>query len=316
MGLEELREMWITERPRYEAFARHVHETLELETRRRGLRCEVYSRPKDVASFLKKALRKNYSSPYDEIHDKAGVRVVVTFADEVRTVAEIVERIYQVRHYEDKTLGMPPDRLGYLGVHYEVALRAESPEWGGLLCEIQLHTRAQSLWANVSHLLVYKPGQEPPVEVKRRIHRLMALVELFDEQIMDAKRTIMNLPMFTESQRLEKLEEQFYRLTAKEFDRDLSLEIIAGLESLYSKDETERFGDIIERFIAQNEEKLQDIFTRYRDDARCNALLFQPESLLIFERLEADEFRLKDAWSRRFPVELLEGLAAIWGVAV
>jgi hypothetical protein len=34
---------------------------------------------------------------------------------------------------------------------------------------------------------------------------------------------------------------------------------------------------------------------------------------MIFDRLEADEYKLKDVWLERYPIEELEGIARVWG---
>jgi len=141
------------------------------------------------------------------------------------------------------------------------------------------------VWAAVSHLLVYKPGQPPPPEVQRRIYRLMALIELFDKEVTDARSTLMALPGFVEGQILQQLEQQFYRLTARDFDRELSLDIIGKLQGSYAHGELDTFGEHMADFVSTYAEKLNEIFARYRDDLRCSPLLFQPESLLILRAL-------------------------------
>src|SRR5258708_7232114 len=120
--LEAIRERWIAERPMYEALGFFVQDRLERETRRRGLLCEHSARAKDVDSLLKKALRKRYDLPYAAIHDKAGVRVVVTYADDVTVVDNIVQDHFHIHVRENKTLGLPPNQLGYLGVHFEASI--------------------------------------------------------------------------------------------------------------------------------------------------------------------------------------------------
>lgn len=63
-------------------------------------------------------------------------------------------------------------------------------------------------------------------------------------------------------------------------------------------------------------ERLVDRYEKYRDDDHANPMLFQPECLMIIERLEANSFALREAWERILPLGLLEDLADIWGAAV
>jgi len=270
-----------------------------------------------VSSLLKKIIRRRYSS-YEQVHDKAGVRVVAIFEDDIPKIETLIQNRYHIHAHQNKAESLGPDRLGYLGVHFEVSFRNElitdeTEKWRGMLCEIQLHTRAQSLRAVVSHQLLYKAEQDYPIRVQRQVNRLLALIELFDEQVSSARRVIMDTSGFTEGQLLEELERRFYTLTARESDRALSLEIIGTLESLYSTQDLQCFGEVIETFVNSRREKLKFIFEQYQEDERCSPLLFQPESILIFERLEHDPFTLREAWAQTYPLDLLEGLTAIWG---
>src|SRR2546425_3122194 len=114
----------------------------------------------------------------------------------------------------------------------------------------------------------------------------MALVELFDESVEMARNELLKLPNFEEGRFLKDLERWFYRLTARRFDRDLSLEIVGTLKEAYSPDEREAFGELLDRFAEQRLDKLEGIYNQYREDDRCSPLLFQPEALMVFERLE------------------------------
>lgn len=317
MNLEVLRERWLADRPLYEEFCKRIKQILEDETRQLGIVCTVQARPKEVSSFLKKALLKKYADPYEEIHDKAGARIICTYSASLPQLEQMIRKLFVVRSYDNKKLGLDYDKLGYLGIHFEVELPSEllksHEKFRGLICEIQLHTHAQNLWADVSHELSYKPSQPSPVEIKRLIYRLMALVEIFDDEVAKARETLLGLPGFEEAQMLDILDNQFYRFTAKHYDRELSLKTLLKLRTLLSKEELAGFGSLVEAFVQRNEDKLVEIFCQYADDDRSNPLLFQPEAFLIFERLEKDPFRLKDIWADIFPVELLESLATIWG---
>ncbi|MBI4219915.1 MAG: hypothetical protein HY682_07230 [Chloroflexi bacterium] len=316
IDLEPIRERWIAERPGYAALAEHIRTLLKPDLQRRGLLCSLDARPKEVASLLKKVLRKDYGAPYEDVHDKAGVRVIVTLADDVPAVVETIRERFEVKHFENKTLGLDYHELGYLGIHFEVALRdadVSRGEWRGLLCEIQIHTRAQNCWADVSHRLLYKPAQDAPVEIKRRIYRLMALIELFDETVQEARKAIRSQPGAPEAAMLADLEYHFFEFVGRPYDRELSFAVVGAIGSTYAAAEQAGFADLMRAFVDRNREKLIELFDNYRDDERANPLLFQPESLMLFERLERDPFRLRDAWASVFPLPLLENLAAVWG---
>lgn len=133
---------------------------------------------------------------------------------------------------------------------------------------------------------------------------------------LQARSELLQLPSFEEGRLLKELEQWFYRLTARRFDRELSLEIIGTLKEAYDVTERRAFAEILGRFAEQHLDKLETIYDDYRLDDRCSPLLFQPEALMVFERLEHDEFRLKDVWCSKLPEILLSGLSMVWGRSI
>jgi hypothetical protein len=113
---------------------------------------------------------------------------------------------------------------------------------------------------------------------------------------------------------IEQLDDHIIRFTERRPDRALSALSVPAFARLHDVDPERIVPDRIESFIAAHEDKLTEIYRRYRDDTRANPLLFQPEALLIFERFENDIDRVRDAWPIDIlPVDLLENLALIWG---
>src|ERR1022692_1657193 len=348
--LDALRLRYQSERPRYQALADEVVAQLGRACRQKGLLCDIDARAKEVGSFLKKVLRKDYASPWEDIRDKAGVRVITVYESQVSQVEEIVHELFHVSHHEDKRTSLRPETLSYLGVHFEVSLLSSPSQEGSfdlsdLICEIQLHTRAQNLWATVSHELLYKPVHEAPPEVSRAIYRLMALIEFFDGEVERSRQTILSLqgyeeanlldllerhfylfssrrrhtrlslPGYEEANLLELLERHFYMFASGPTDSGLSLRILTVLLPLLGATDIGAYETPFGEFIDANRPKLEEIFTDYRNDDR-NPLLSQPECLLIFERLTSDRFQLTTTWGQHLPPNLLGSLSDIWGTPV
>ena len=309
MTLSALHDKWIAERPHYEELCRDVEAILKCATQQRGVRCRTSARAKTIDRLLKKALRNQYEDPFQDIQDKAGVRVICTYQDSLPILEEVVRNCFIVREYENKAVGLSYDRLGYQGIHFEVTLGPDSvftnPQLEGKLCEIQLLTEAQNLWANVSHGLVYKPSQEPPEAVKRRVYDQMALLRMFDDQVVLARNEAMTAPGFQEAVMLEDLERCFYRLTAETSDRELSLYILGALKPLFRDAELDGFQVLVEEFLESRWGDLDQIFRDYAETSRRSPILFQPESIAIFMCLERDIFSLKEAWAQVLPLDEL-----------
>ena len=312
-----LRERWLKDRPKYEALCQDFIRILEAETRSRGIPCEIHSRTKEPDSLVKKALRKRYVDPYRDIKDKAGIRVVCKYKQELNQVEEIVRELFTVSDGDNKAESLDFDQLGYSGIHFDAKLRRDEEticaDIDELICEVQLMTKAQGFWAEISHELVYKPVHNPPEEVKRIVYLQSALIEIFDNQMALARQEFLSTPGFQEALMLHELDKQFFRLVGREYDRELSLQIIETLCGLFTEEEIRTFGSLLETFVERNEELLKQLFESYEDDERKGLLLFQPESLVIFMCIERDTFRLKSAWGRHLPLELLEDLADVWG---
>ena len=317
---EQLSDLYAAERPSYESLAGQLAGALEEHLRAQGLQPVVLWRAKTVQSFVKKALRNGYADPMAEIGDKAGVRVIVDFEADIEVVREVTQDLCTIFASEAKRDAMAYNELGYLGLHLQVQPRAEAivaadrDDLLPLSAEIQVHTRAQSAWAVVSHELLYKAPHELSAEIKRGVTRLVALVELFDAEIARFRAAIDADPDHRELALLASLDDEIVRFTARRPDLALSAIVVPPLTRLYGVEPERLYADILKPFIRSHEHELGALFHAYRDDDRANPLLFQPEALLIFDLLKRDPDRLREAWpSDRIPQELLESLETIWG---
>ena len=317
--LEQLRIQWEEERETYGALGSAIASEIQGVSQSRGIVCTVTSRVKKTVSLIKKAVRKSYANPLEEIHDKAGVRVVCTYRDSLLQLEGLILDLFDVRSYENKASSLDFDQIGYSGTHFEVMVKSDhsilscSPELAGLLCEVQLLTRAQSLWADVSHELAYKPFQESSDETKRLVHLQSALMEIFDNQTAEIRRVMINAPEFQENRMLDALSGHFYRFTVIPFDRELSLLILREIKAMFTEDDLDRFSPLLDSFIECNRSDIQSVFETYTNDDRRSFLLFQPESLALFMCMQRDRFKLKDIWGRFMALEYLQELADVWG---
>lgn len=320
LSFSEVAEAFAAERPKYEQVAGRLESRLRDELQTLGLETIVQARAKTVASFTKKALRKGYADPLKQIGDKAGVRVIVHFEDDVPAVQAVVESIAEVVKSESKLDTLEPDRLGYLGVHMDLTMTTElfdadsETDLIGLPVELQIHTKAQSAWAVISHELLYKSASELSPALQRSITRLMAVVELFDGEITRLRHAIEADPDFRELVVLRPLDDKIVEFTNRKPDRELSALVVPSLVRLYDVEPTALFNDVVEPFLERHDQRLRDLFAAYTDDDRANPLLYQPEALLTFERLETDPARLREAWP--LARDLLDSLETVWGIDI
>jgi ppGpp synthetase/RelA/SpoT-type nucleotidyltranferase len=320
ISLSAAQQRWMDEEPLYAELAGVVKEILRREAWRRGVTCSVDARAKDTASLLKKLLLKKYEA-WEQLTDKAGARITVTYIGQLPAARLLVEQTFDIISCNDPDARLGVDRVGYRGANYDVTvpdelLGADHEQLRGLVCEVQVSTTAQRLWADISHHLLYKPAQDVPGPVQRVINRLVALMEIFDDQVEQARRAIQEQPGFEDAHMLQALELHFFPLAARDYDRQLSLEILNILRPLLSGAELDEFGRDMSEFVASNQAKLIELFAEYAQDDRQNLLLFQPEALLVFRLLGDRSFQLRDVWEDALPEELLDDLEAIWGGTV
>ncbi len=315
--LEDLRTRYVAAVPGYQQIVDHVVKQLASAVGHRGVNLvTIDGRVKDTSSFVKKLMRKDYASPWAEMRDKAGVRVTTVYAADVAIVDVAIANEFEVLYREDKREQLAPDHFDYIGLHFEIAV----PIGDGLskddrVCEVQVRTETETAWANASHDLLYKAPVEPGPEIKRGLHRLLALVELFDLEVTRTREAIMSHTTYKEGRLLLGLEQAFLDLVAHRSDPELSRHVIDALRPVIPSLDWDEYRRLLDQFITDNRPKLVRIYADYLADDR-NPLISQPESLLVFERIEHDRFRLAERWAQVLPAGMLTQMADMWGKPV
>ena len=317
---EEARRRYIGERPKYKELCELSTGLLTKGIREAGVRGEVSARVKDLISFLRKLLRDpEYLSGARPIEDKAGVRIVLPYFDQEPEVRAVIESCFYVQHREETVERLGSDRLGYLAVHYVVRPRErflndeQETLFAGMVVEIQVGSIAQRSWAEVSHELLYKGEIEVPVAYQRIVNRLIALVELFDDEVSRVRERIAALPGFETAPLVGALDRELLRFTGRVPDRSLSQEIVPALVGLYRESPGDLFESRIQPWIKLRQERLSELYARYEADFEANPLFYQPEAFLILERAENAPDGLMHAWPSAVPREPMVALAELWG---
>jgi hypothetical protein len=111
------------------------------------------------------------------------------------------------------------------------------------------------------------------------------------------------------------LEQAFLDLVAHRSDPELSRHVIDALRPVIPSLDWDEYRRLLDPFITDNRPKLVRIYADYLADDR-NPLISQPESLLVFERIEHDRFRLAERWAQVLPAGMLTQMADMWGKPV
>ena len=289
-----------------------MKEQLMAALRSAGIYAETSGRAKELDSFLKKAIRKQYADPWDEIVDKAGVRAVVRFIDDVQPVCNAIRATFRVVREESKADELEPNEFGYLGVHFDIIVEDADVD---RQCEIQVQTACQNVWATLSHLLAYKTVLELPKPVLRSLHRASALLESADIGFDNSRNAVITHPEFKQVEVLTALEKHFFRFVGRDYDAELSLQVINCLLAAYQQTRDDNPVEKLEKFVAEQDQSLRRVYHDYANVPDRSAFLFQPEAIAIFERLEVDRYVIQQVWTEfDLPYEELSKLSQVWGI--
>ncbi|WP_168221224.1 hypothetical protein [Actinomadura sp. WMMA1423] len=281
-------------------------------------------REKTIASFHTKAIVKQYNDPWAQITDKSGVRAIVERARHVDDLTCALKDWpgLEILRVEDKRQVMDPEQLSYSGVHLQVAVPAELDDEEPIECEIQLRTVTQDAWSVISHRLLYKPPIDLPREHKRRLYRLVALVELFDEEVQRVEDAIPEIPGYEVADLIEAAEKEFIPLAHAASSREFSSYILGSIHQLIPAKDRAVYSQVLGDFVEQNLEKLRAIYRDYGPrssmaDAPEYTLFSQAESLIIFQILTKRPHGLFTAWVEgELPLYLLEPLLILFDVNI
>ncbi len=318
--VEIARKQWAVERSQYEKFGELIAERVRVAVKASGIWAVITSRAKEPHSLVKKLLKKDKYS-YETLPDKAGARCMVRYRSDVESVVRIVLEMFTCSQPDDKFDELlAKDQIGYISTHIDVRLKendsfaVEFPP-DKFWAELQIRTQGQHLWAEMSHDTFYKDEEtlkELPEgqKLKRRITLMAGLIEVADQEF---DRLNKEIPVYPALELYKDLERHYYKLTSKRPDKELSLEVIELLIPLYSE-EIHQIANRIDEFVAQNEKTLNAIYDG-ADEWHASAFLYQPEALMLIERLYEDSDATRTQWNTRFPEEELERVANAFGLS-
>ncbi len=234
-------------------------------------------------------------------------------------MVEICEQVLLLTDPDDKRDVLGSERIGYLGLHCAAQIRPgaldeSDSDLTGLRAELQVHTKAESAWATAAHDSLYKAVVDIPAPVSRRLYRLAALAEIFDDQVERFLVELHELPDFAVLDAIvPALERLLLGFTTRVGDRGLSALLVPRLADLYNEEAPRIVPERIAPFVESNEEQIHELYRRHEGDARANLLLYQPEALMLLERMEVDPYRLLSAWPAEVDVDPVRRLAVLLG---
>lgn len=316
---EEIRRKWEVDRPHFAAFGRLLYKRLTRAAQRIGVNITVSSRAKDIDSIIKKLIRKPEYS-YETLGDKTGVRVVVRHLQEISPMVTLAQKLFACGEPENTADRLAEDRVGYLSTHVDIALRpndlaAHKFPGDRYHAELQVRTLAQHLWSEMSHDTTYKSGTVVELDLKRRVNLLAGLIEVADREFSRLEVEFSRVESIAEVKLLKALEGEYFRLSARRTDTDLSLEVIRTLLPVYNQP-LDAIAAHLKQISEEKHRLFQSIFAEAAESPyNQSVFLFQPEVVMIYDLLHTRQYDLRRTWAQHFPERELERLAITFGIS-
>jgi len=184
--------------PRYRLYAETLQKALQEAAKKYAPLAIVQARPKSIASFAEKMLRKKakYKDPVTQITDLCGARVITHTLSEIEPLCEFIEKHFDIdwNNTIDVSQRLKPSEFGYRSIHYIVKFKegvfpTSEINVGipkricGLKAEIQVRTMLEHVWADFSHDMSYKGAFKIPAKWERELAGLAATLEAADNAL-------------------------------------------------------------------------------------------------------------------------------------
>jgi putative GTP pyrophosphokinase len=315
--VKEIVERWEIDEPKYSNLESIIYEFLKESIFVLELYPTIYTRVKQLISLIKTSLKKD--KKYDDIHDKLGLRVVVQFKSELEVIKKFIESNFIVVSYERKSDKIKYDQLDYLSDHYEAKINPsindfkQLDDYADFIFEIQVRTLCQHTWADIEHSLMYKQDIDLEESYKRRIFRLISLLEICDDEFDTINNDIVKLPEYTIYYLLKTLEGKFYKYAKRSFNKEISIDVITLLSQVYKKEEITNVISDLKKYIEENSERISQIFLERKEQMKTNIFFSQPEIFFIWFLVDKKQYDLVNLWKQYYDIDDLKELSIWWG---
>lgn len=149
----------------------------------------VKSRIKSESSIIKKLERKGcdytLANITKHIHDGVGVRIVVSFLNDVYDIVSILRKSKNLIVVGQEDYIKDPKDTGYISYHLNVLVPVYLENRIDYIeAEIQIRTIAMDFWASLDHKIRYKFPNEIPQEVKEKMYENSLIIKKLDSRML------------------------------------------------------------------------------------------------------------------------------------
>ena len=109
---------------------------------------------------------------------------------------------------------------------------------------------------------------------------------------------------------VEKLVSSFCPVNEANYSFEAAISPI--LLTVYSDQELQQIETILQNFVTEYEDELRHLYRQYSKDDRCDPIVLEPASILIYERLKLHSHAFEAAWLEHYSQRQLDALASFW----
>jgi len=193
--------------PRYVKYAETLLTLLQKISKKYDPSAIVQTRPKSIASFAEKIVRKwpKYHDPVNQLTDLCGGRIITHTQSQVKDISKFIEEHFIIDwdNSTDVQQRLKPTEFGYRSIHYIIQFKPDAfpiddiiieipKEIFELKAEIQVRTILEHSWADLYHEWVYKNAFEIPIKLQREMAGLSARLEAADNSFSGVHEELKN----------------------------------------------------------------------------------------------------------------------------
>ena len=305
--LEQVRQRWILDRPKYEAFGALLKARLEKSLKPVGIWFDVESRPKPLGSLIKKLLTKK-GHTFETLPDKVGVRVIISYRSDADKVIQRVRGLFDSDEPENKAQKLGAKEVGYLSVHLDrVRLHPHDPDVehyppGTFWAEVQVRTLAQHLWAEMS-AIVFTRTKRWWLSCHSTCNVAWLLspgqIEVADREFDRLNLELSSIPTI---RLLQVVQKHYYTVASQLPNLELSVEVLHAFAPLV-KGDVGTFANHLDNFLVEKRPVIESVYAKATESGleHTTAFLFQPEVLLIYQLLDSEPDETRHIWNQNYP---------------
>lgn len=282
----------------------------------------IEGRHKEPLSLYTKQRLKGYANPWSECADLIGLRLIVPLARDKQRVIDVLNEAdgIEVVEIDFKEENRDPRSLKYGGLHLQVELAdIGGPLGAPITCEVQVRTIAEHTWAETEHEYIYKGPDGIPPATRRIFARLLALIELVDDELNRGVENVSQLDSFSKHHLLKFLRKAYEEFATVVPSASLSAHHVHALLEAGEYDAAE-LEVLVTAFILKNHADIADLINDHGPDSPQfdvdqHVLIAQPELLLVLALLDSNAFQLANALRETDLYEVVKPVALWRGIA-